>query len=263
MMDLRLDADLVVLSACETGRGRIAPGEGIVGTMWALFVAGIAGPPRQPVEGRVGEHDGADDRLPPRRSRAAKGSMAGRPEAAPASSSCAARATRIRSTGRASSSSATPIERCSTRRCAGFVDATDDAEAERRLAVLLEEEAEPLIRQIVGRKLGAHGRRPLAAGPRGHRRRRAAGPGLRGCRRCAADPTAAPIESFADYTATVAYNTFAHYLRRRHPERSRLKNRLRYVLTRDRRLALWPTPDGLACGLAAWRAACRRAPPPP
>ena len=66
MLDLRLDADLVVLSACETGRGRIAPGEGIVGTMWALFVAGIAGPPGQPVEGRVGEHDGADDGVPSR-----------------------------------------------------------------------------------------------------------------------------------------------------------------------------------------------------
>jgi CHAT domain-containing protein len=40
MMGPKLDADLVILSACETGRGQIAPGEGIVGTMWALFVAG-------------------------------------------------------------------------------------------------------------------------------------------------------------------------------------------------------------------------------
>jgi CHAT domain-containing protein len=40
LMDLKLKADLVILSACETGRGRIAPGEGIVGTMWAAFVAG-------------------------------------------------------------------------------------------------------------------------------------------------------------------------------------------------------------------------------
>jgi CHAT domain-containing protein/Tfp pilus assembly protein PilF len=40
MMDLRLTADLLILSACESGRGRIAPGEGIVGTMWAAFVAG-------------------------------------------------------------------------------------------------------------------------------------------------------------------------------------------------------------------------------
>ena len=35
-----LHAELVILSACETGRGRVAPGEGIVGTTWALLVAG-------------------------------------------------------------------------------------------------------------------------------------------------------------------------------------------------------------------------------
>jgi CHAT domain-containing protein len=40
LLELKLDADLVILSACETGRGRIASGEGIVGTMWALFAAG-------------------------------------------------------------------------------------------------------------------------------------------------------------------------------------------------------------------------------
>jgi CHAT domain-containing protein len=40
IMEMRLDADVVVLSACDTGRGRIAPGEGVVGTQWALFVAG-------------------------------------------------------------------------------------------------------------------------------------------------------------------------------------------------------------------------------
>jgi CHAT domain-containing protein/tetratricopeptide (TPR) repeat protein len=40
LLDLDLDAELVVLSACETGRGHLAPGEGIVGTTWALLVAG-------------------------------------------------------------------------------------------------------------------------------------------------------------------------------------------------------------------------------
>ncbi len=40
LLDMELHADVVVLSACETGRGRIARGEGVVGMMWAFFVAG-------------------------------------------------------------------------------------------------------------------------------------------------------------------------------------------------------------------------------
>ena len=40
LMRLKLSAEVVVLAACDTGRGRIAPGEGIIGTMWALFAAG-------------------------------------------------------------------------------------------------------------------------------------------------------------------------------------------------------------------------------
>jgi len=41
LMNLNLSADLVVLSACETARGRVSAGEGLTGMTWALFVSGV------------------------------------------------------------------------------------------------------------------------------------------------------------------------------------------------------------------------------
>ncbi len=41
LMRMNLHADLVVLSACESGRGSASDGEGLVGLTWALFVSGV------------------------------------------------------------------------------------------------------------------------------------------------------------------------------------------------------------------------------
>jgi CHAT domain-containing protein/Tfp pilus assembly protein PilF len=41
LMKMDLKADLAVLSACETARGRVGKGEGMIGLTWALFVSGV------------------------------------------------------------------------------------------------------------------------------------------------------------------------------------------------------------------------------
>jgi CHAT domain-containing protein len=41
LMHLDLRADLAVLSACETARGKVGAGEGMIGFSWAMFIAGV------------------------------------------------------------------------------------------------------------------------------------------------------------------------------------------------------------------------------
>ena len=70
-------------------------------------------------------------------------------------------------------------------------------------------------------------------------------------RRDEASETSA-IGRFDDFVATLTYHVIYDHLRNRFPERARLKDRLRYVVTRDPRLASWTSPSGMLAGLSAW-----------
>ncbi|HEX6099469.1 MAG TPA: hypothetical protein VF432_24355 [Thermoanaerobaculia bacterium] len=58
------------------------------------------------------------------------------------------------------------------------------------------------------------------------------------------------VASLADFTATLTFNAVYDFMRRRFPERTRLKNRVRYVVTRDARFRSWNTDHGPMCALA-------------
>jgi hypothetical protein len=60
------------------------------------------------------------------------------------------------------------------------------------------------------------------------------------------------VLDFERYVAGLTYNAVNDHLRAAFPARSRLKNRLRYVLMRDPRLALWTAGGELVAGLAEW-----------
>jgi DNA-directed RNA polymerase specialized sigma24 family protein len=135
-------------------------------------------------------------------------------------------------------------------RLAALLHAADDHSARRELGDLLARHAAPLVQAIVRAKLGAQFQdgedaEDVQAGVllRLAERLRAlrAGDGL------------APPEDFTAYVAVTAHNACHAFLRRRHPERARLRNKLRYLLTHHADLALWSTGGRDAvCGLRAW-----------
>lgn len=62
------------------------------------------------------------------------------------------------------------------------------------------------------------------------------------------------IERFAGYVAVAAHNGCDQYLRHRYPQRHRLRNRLRYLLSKTPNFALWEDVErGWVCGRSTWR----------
>lgn len=67
-------------------------------------------------------------------------------------------------------------------------------------------------------------------------------------------PDSHPITDFRGMTAVIAHRTCAGWLRRQFPERHALKNRLHYLLTRQRGFALWQHANGKqVAGFAVWQ----------
>lgn len=137
-----------------------------------------------------------------------------------------------------------------------FVEAPDDAEAERELGILMEQHALPLARAIVARKFRSFDLDRVVRFDGQDRDDVVANAIAMLVDRLSAvraGVQAAPIVQFLNYTAAVVHAACAHVIRRHNPERVRLKKRLYYIFTSGQELALWTTDtDERACGLSSW-----------
>jgi RNA polymerase sigma factor (sigma-70 family) len=67
-------------------------------------------------------------------------------------------------------------------------------------------------------------------------------------------PDQYPITDLRGMAAVIAHRTCSRWMRRQFPERHALKNRLQYLLTRQRGMALWQDEDRkLVAGFAMWQ----------
>jgi hypothetical protein len=131
-----------------------------------------------------------------------------------------------------------------------LIGASDDECRQQELEVLLVEHARPTIESVIGRfakgdsLVGRDATEEIASTVT-----------LRLIRKLQSmsDVEDEVIRDFESYVATLTYRTIYDFMRERFPERTRLKNRIRYLLTHDARFAIWMSKEGTVCGLASWK----------
>ena len=145
-----------------------------------------------------------------------------------------------------------------------FIEATDEEQADRCLASLVDEHAVPIVKEILGSSLRFHLSNNSAASTQDANDlfNDIIANLLSRLRQIRSDRPQGAITDFRGYIAATAYNACNLYLRQKYPRRSRLKNRLRYLLSHDPAFALWNNEiSGLICGFAEWRDKAPATPP--
>lgn len=138
-----------------------------------------------------------------------------------------------------------------------YLKAAETSDADEILVRLLEQLVEPLVTSLIRQKLH------VTLKPTDDRRENQDALELAGevktlivgkLAKLKEEQTHTGIENFNGYVQAVIFNTTNHYLRRKYPVRLRLKNQLRYVLSHDKRFAIWSGLDGeWICGEAGWQ----------
>jgi RNA polymerase sigma factor (sigma-70 family) len=137
-----------------------------------------------------------------------------------------------------------------------FVQAKDESVSQQLLAQLVVDHAEPIIRNIVRLKLR------VSAGLSSDSRSAEDAEDMRSevmlqllsrLGELRENPKVKYINNFQGYVAAITYSAWHEYLRRKHPQRHLLKNKLRYLLTHRDTFAVWEGDDRqLLCGFSGW-----------
>lgn len=130
-----------------------------------------------------------------------------------------------------------------------YLKTEDQTEADWLLEHLISEHALPLIRKIIKSELPSRHLQDSddIAGEVVVRL-------VRKIRLSKANVDRALWSNFSGYVAVTTYNECYQRLREQYPERTRFKKRLRYILTRQRGLALWTSGTGeRICGFEVWQ----------
>lgn len=137
-----------------------------------------------------------------------------------------------------------------------FLSSSSDAETQLRLQDLMRDRVEPAIRQVLQRRLRLSPGRSGSQSPEQNLEDILADARLnvlRSLRQLKEQPQQA-IHNFEGYVRAIAGQAWDQQLRRMFPQRWRLKNQLRYLLSHHPDFSLWKTADGeLVAGISAWK----------
>src|SRR5215213_1961584 len=131
---------------------------------------------------------------------------------------------------------------------------TGDERADELLSGLIDEHAEPVIKGVIRYKLHLNSHRATQRAEADDLSQEALLQLLAQLRRFRRQPGAHHISDVRGMAAVIAHRVCSGWMRRQFPERHALKNRLHYLLTRQRGFALWQGEDGKPlAGFAAWQ----------
>ena len=127
-----------------------------------------------------------------------------------------------------------------------------DVQADELLSEVITNHAEPVIKGVIRFKLRLNSYRETQRAEADDIHQEVVLQLLAQLQRFRKLPEGHPISDVRGMAAVIAHRTCARWMRRQFPERHALKNRLHYLLTRQRGLTLWEENGKTLAGFAVW-----------